>query len=78
MPTSNELHVPIDETHMLCASIATDENNQPGIIIYIKDKDGNVTQDISANHVLDTIHIRHLLYQDEWSEDWTQESIIPI
>lgn len=60
MPTSNELQIPIDDTHMLCASIATDENNHPGIIVYIKDKNGSVTQDISVNHVLDPIHIRHL------------------
>lgn len=78
MPDKHELQVELPNGYLLCASIAKDETNHNGIIVYLKDAQGTITQDIAGIHVQDTNLIRHLLYEDCNDENYTKESIIPV
>lgn len=71
------MEVAIGDAYILCAEKSDDESGRPGIIIYIKDKEGNIIQDISGAFV-DENSIRHILYKDCYDEDYTDENNIPI
>ena len=78
MHDEHELQVELPNGYLLCASIDKDEENQMGIIVYLKDAQGTITQDISGIHIHDSDSIRHLLYEDCNDEDYTKESIIRV
>lgn len=73
-----ELTVKLLNGYTLCASVAEDDAEQPGIIIYLKDAAGSVSQDIAGIHVTPDNQIRHLLYEDSMDENYTRESMIPV